>query len=65
MLMFCLTIAFVQQDPASQWYTPTQRVIESPGGGGYVILPNSFHIKQNDNKGERAESYFAVNFFET
>ena len=35
-----------------------------PGGGGYVILPNSFYIKQNDNTGERAACYFAVNFFE-
>lgn len=34
-----------------------------PGGGGYVILPDSFHIKQHDNTGERAACYFAVNFF--
>ena len=56
----------MQQDPVSKWYTPTQRVIESPpGGGGYVILPNSFLTKnKNDDKGETAESYFAVDFFE-
>ena len=67
-LMFSSVKLYVLPDAdvlSDNSFTPTKRVIKSPqGGGGYVILPNSFHIKQNDNTGERAACYFAVNFFE-
>ena len=70
--LYVLPDADVLSDNSFRVTRPSITVVHSnpkshripPGGGGYVILPNSFHIKQNDNTSERAACYFAVNFFE-